>query len=75
MGYADFVSGGENRKGERAEIGLCAECVYGRRIESARGSVFYLCERSATDPAFPKYPWLPVMECSGYDEARAKGTA
>ncbi len=28
--------------------------------------MFYLCERSANDPAFPKYPSLPVIECSGH---------
>jgi len=28
--------------------------------------MFYLCELSATDPAFPKYPQLPVVECSGH---------
>jgi hypothetical protein len=47
-------------------IGLCATCRFARRIESARGSKFILCELSASDPAFPKYPRLPVIECSGY---------
>jgi GrpB-like predicted nucleotidyltransferase (UPF0157 family) len=46
--------------------GLCADCVHARRIESARGSVFFLCELSLTDPAFAKYPRLPVISCSGY---------
>jgi hypothetical protein len=50
----------------RLRTGLCAACLYARRIESARGSEFFLCERSATDPAFPKYARLPVLECSGY---------
>jgi hypothetical protein len=36
-------------------------------MRSDRGSVFYLCERSLTDPAYPKYPRLPVLECAGYD--------
>jgi len=47
--------------------GLCADCANGRRVESARGSVFWLCERSATDPAFAKYPRLPVLRCPGYE--------
>jgi hypothetical protein len=51
---------------ERARAGLCADCQHSRRIESSRGSRFYLCELSATDPAFPKYPPLPVLRCSGY---------
>lgn len=49
-----------------AKVGLCADCAFSRVIESARGSAFYLCERSRTDPAFPKYPPLPVLRCSGY---------
>jgi hypothetical protein len=51
---------------ERERVGLCADCIFARRIESAKGSHFILCERSFTDPAFPKYPQLPVMECAGY---------
>ena len=52
---------------ERSRAGLCADCRFARRIESARGSVFYLCERSASDPAFAKYPRLPVRRCSGHE--------
>jgi hypothetical protein len=48
-------------------IGLCAGCRYMRRVESDRGSTFYFCEVSITDPNFPKYPRLPVVKCSGYD--------
>ena len=42
-----------------------------RRIESDRGSIFYLCERSATDARFPKYPRLPVLQCVGYERLDA----
>jgi hypothetical protein len=38
-----------------------------RRIVSDRGSVFYLCGLSKTDPRFPKYPELPVLACVGYE--------
>jgi hypothetical protein len=38
-----------------------------RRIESERGSVFALCGRAATDLRFPKYPRLPVRECTGHE--------
>ena len=48
-------------------IGLCIDCSHMRRIRSAKGSTFYLCQRSATDPNFPKYPRLPVLKCSGYE--------
>jgi hypothetical protein len=46
--------------------GLCAVCVHARRIESRRGSVFLMCERSRTDARFPKYPRLPVLRCDGF---------
>jgi hypothetical protein len=49
---------------ERA--GLCATCRHSRRIASARDAIFYLCELSYSDPRFPKYPRLPVSQCSGY---------
>jgi hypothetical protein len=26
-----------------------------------------MCERSLTDPSFPRYPRLPVLECRGYE--------
>ena len=46
--------------------GLCGSCVHARIIENRRGSRFYMCELSKVDPAFPKYPPLPVVKCSGY---------
>jgi hypothetical protein len=46
--------------------GLCTDCVHARAVESARGSVFILCNLSLTDPRFPKYPRLPVLSCDGY---------
>jgi len=46
--------------------GLCADCLHARRIESAHGSVFLLCELSLTDSNFAKYPRLPVLSCNGY---------
>ena len=51
----------------KVDPGLCASCAHHRRIESDRGSVFWLCERSASDPRFPKYPPLPVRACAGYE--------
>jgi hypothetical protein len=41
-----------------------------RLIESDRGSTFYLCELSVADPTFPKYPRLPVLQCSGFQPLR-----
>ena len=43
-----------------------------RQLKSDRGSVFYLCQLSATDPSFPKYPRLPVLQCVGYSPSIPK---
>ena len=51
---------------ESAHAGLCSDCIHARCVESARGSVFILCNLSLTDPRFPKYPRLPVLACDGY---------
>jgi hypothetical protein len=51
---------------EADSVGLCATCRNVKIIRSDRGSIFYLCRLSATDPHFPKYPRLPVLNCSGY---------
>jgi hypothetical protein len=49
-------------------IGLCASCRHARQIRSAKGSEFWLCERSTSEPQrFRKYPPLPVMRCTGYE--------
>src|SRR5687768_4876058 len=48
-------------------IGLCEICRHARRITSDRGSVFVMCSLSRTNPAFPKYPPLPVLRCGGFD--------
>ena len=57
------------RGGERrppAPIGLCGTCSYRETVKGARSS-FTRCGRSRTDPAFPRYPRLPVTACAGYD--------
>jgi hypothetical protein len=55
-----------DRESEKARVGLCVQCRFAHVVESERASIFYLCERSRTDPAFPKYPRLPVLRCAGY---------
>jgi hypothetical protein len=47
--------------------GLCDSCVHQRIVRTTRGSAFSLCERSRTDPDFPRYPRLPVTSCRGYE--------
>jgi hypothetical protein len=62
--------GDQSDEERRRNVGRCADCRHMHRIESARGSTFYLCRRSATDPEFPKYPRLPVIQCRGYEPAK-----
>ena len=64
-------------KEERGRVGLCFDCVHSQRIQSPRGSTFYRCKLSDSDPNFAKYPRLPVLHCVGYArrvESREKKT-
>jgi hypothetical protein len=55
--------------------GLCETCQHSRTVVSDRGSVFYLCQLSFSDPRFRKYPSLPVLECPGYAVKQPPSTA
>ena len=48
--------------------GLCGVCRWRRTIQSGKGSIFHLCERSKVDPMLPKYPRLPVFSCRGFEQ-------
>lgn len=61
----------EDGRANEGREGLCGSCEHARNVRSDRGSTFVMCQKSATDPAFPKYPRLPVLECAGY-EAQAR---
>jgi len=54
--------------------GLCNACVHQQLVPNRRGSVFSLCRRSKSDPAFPRYPRIPVLECRGYESRAADGS-
>jgi hypothetical protein len=47
--------------------GLCGSCASAREITSSRGSSFLLCQRSATDNRYTRYPRQPVLDCRGYE--------
>jgi hypothetical protein len=59
----------------RDHVGLCASCAHASAITSSRGSVFYLCRLSLTDPSFAKYPRLPVRACVGFTAAPSQPAA
>jgi hypothetical protein len=50
----------------KPNAGLCDSCRYQRLVRNTRGSEFSLCERSRTNPDYPRYPRLPVVSCEGY---------
>lgn len=56
------------------KAGLCDSCKHQRVVKTGRGSRFSMCERSKTDPRYPKYPRLPVRECAGHEAKRASGS-
>jgi len=56
-----------SRTPPRPPAGLCDTCRHQRLVRNTRGSEFSLCERSRTDPAYPRYPRLPVAECPGHE--------
>jgi hypothetical protein len=49
--------------------GLCANCRHAKIMTSDRGSQFLRCLLADVDPAFPKYPRLPVLSCRGWAPA------
>jgi hypothetical protein len=53
--------------------GLCDGCAHQQLVPNTRGSVFSLCLRSRTDPAYARYPRLPVRECPGHEPRAAAG--
>ena len=67
MVHTIHVPAATDTNDDRSRAGLCAHCRHKRLVTSDRGAIFYLCQRSATDDAFPKYPRLPVRACRGYE--------
>jgi len=56
--------------GNPPKAGLCESCVHQQLVPNTRGSVFSLCQRSRTDPRYPRYPPLPVLACPGHERRR-----
>jgi hypothetical protein len=51
-----------------ARAGLCARCAHAAVQRSARGSEFWRCRRADAEPAYRRYPPLPVLRCAGFEE-------
>ncbi|HEV7529803.1 MAG TPA: hypothetical protein VGO29_12980 [Solirubrobacteraceae bacterium] len=54
-----------------ASAGLCDTCAHQQQVRNTRGSVFSLCKRSREDPAYPRYPRVPVLSCRGYERSES----
>jgi hypothetical protein len=52
--------------------GLCDTCTFQQEVHNTRGSSFSLCQRSREDPAYPRYPRLPVLSCAGYERREGR---
>lgn len=50
------------------EAHLCRTCRHARTVETER-STFLLCRRSESDPTYPKYPYVPILACEGYESS------
>jgi hypothetical protein len=57
---------------EDPAVGLCARCRHARRVATPR-SLFWLCERSRTDPGYARYPRLPMLSCPGFEPGTPEG--
>jgi hypothetical protein len=56
--------------------GLCETCRHQQIVRNTRGSAFSLCRRSKDEPdRFPRYPRLPVTQCSGYYQRATEAEA
>lgn len=51
--------------------GLCETCLHAQIVTSSKGSSFVLCRLSEADPAFRRYPILPVIACAGHEPTDA----
>ena len=59
-----------------AAPGLCESCRHARALTSSGGMTFYQCLRSEKEPVkYLKWPRLPVLSCSGYDQGEGEALA
>ena len=71
---ADALATGWGGRGDgraATRLSLCETCGWVRVVTTPRGSRFWMCKRSQSDPAFPKYPSQRVAGCGGYEPADA----
>jgi hypothetical protein len=62
-----MIDGTSDGAAAGARNGLCDSCAHQQLVPNTRGSTFSLCRRSREDPAYPRYPRVPVLRCAGYE--------
>jgi hypothetical protein len=55
-----------------APPGLCGGCRHAHRV-STRGGVYHRCTRSLAEPAYIRYPKLPMLSCPGFERLPEAG--
>jgi hypothetical protein len=58
----------ETGSADEETVGVCVRCAHAARQTSARGGAFWRCRRADADPAYRRYPVLPVRACPGLEE-------
>ncbi len=64
------MAGPTRMPGPAQPHGLCDSCAHQQLVPNTRGSVFSLCLRSRSQPEYPRYPRLPVLNCAGHEPRR-----
>jgi hypothetical protein len=55
-------------KTAKMSAGLCDTCSHAVAFASDRGTRFIRCRLAETDPAFLRFPRLPMLACRGYEQ-------
>ena len=53
---------------DATRFGLCATCAFGRLFRSGKDATYVTCDLSRTDPAYPRFPSIPVIRCRGFED-------
>jgi hypothetical protein len=52
--------------------GLCGACRHAKLNETRRGTAYLRCTRAAWDATLPRYPRLPVAQCTGFEQQHSE---
>ena len=64
--HRDVAESGRSPERPPPAAGLCPRCEHVRKVVSAKGAVFWMCEKSRSDARLPRYPAQPRMVCTSF---------